>query len=621
MADGSTHSILRVAWSKVQSLTEPRLVELEKGRPLRVLLVIGTAELQGGDIRALDEAQSVDLTLQHYLPWSVELRVLRQPSLETLKHWCEGWRPHVFHFVGHGGDQPEPHLFLEPASAAGGPAVEIRAGGIANLFGQFVPQLAILNACRTGLKPELRASRSRAALGLAEVLIRRGVPAVVSTQGDIHGEAAALLMGEFYAQLCSDKPAPIDLALAAARSRVAGSAKFGKKWDWGLPAIYLSASLQTDDLLTLAKIMPGSAENGLKFLDALQSLKDPTSQLPLPVAVRIQVGYDDRRLAMEKLLFGSSAAGRQAIVAVHGEEQSGKSSLIYWLAVNCLRMGRPFIYADFANDNLTWWEALRLLRDGRLQRPDFKGVRLDNSQDPDVVFNRFNHTLNVKEQEGYEQQHPLPAEGQALSEISPDANLAELIQDTGAVTATENPLAAIFESFRSDLHRIAGQQGLVILLDHVDGLSESEVRILRKHLIDPLASDPAPKIQFVIAREMQLFGSATPDHWLPVTGPPGKPGNQWLDGFTGPEILWLSKLWARRYYDSALAQDEPANIFRAFKRQNPNLSLDLSRLDELLAGESLLKDEGQPLLPGSIVRDLTNPGRIGLYLKKLAGLI
>ena len=108
-----------------------------------------------------------------------------------------------------------------------------------------MPQLAILNACRTGLKPELRASRSRAALGLAEVLIRRGVPAVVSTQGDIHGEAAALLMGEFYAQLCSDKPAPIDLALAAARSRVAGSAKFGKKWDWGLPAIYLSASLQT----------------------------------------------------------------------------------------------------------------------------------------------------------------------------------------------------------------------------------------------------------------------------------------------------------------------------------------------------------------------------------------
>ena len=74
-------------------------------------------------------------------------------------------------------------------------------------------RLAILNACEGA-----RSSRSDPFAGVAQSLVKQGVPAVIAMQFEITDEAAITLASEFYSALADGYP--VDGALAEARKAI-----------------------------------------------------------------------------------------------------------------------------------------------------------------------------------------------------------------------------------------------------------------------------------------------------------------------------------------------------------------------------------------------------------------
>jgi hypothetical protein len=367
----------------------------------------------------------------------------------------------------------------------------------------------------------------------------------------------------------------------------------------------------------LGDALSAPAGQDADFLASLKGRKDEVSGLTWPEAIRLRIGYENVRLDLEEKFLRNGANGRPVIITLAGEEQSGKTTLVYWLAASLTRLGRQCIYADFGGDSLKYWEVLRLIRDGRL----------DSGIDADVAFNRFNYALNVRQVDGYEKAHPHPpAEGVAVAEEEPEADLALFMQETGTVEAEDDPLSAIIATFWSDLKRLSGEKGLVVFFDHVERMTLSEVQIIYRHLLRPALDVQDHKVQFVIVREISPFMTNLVDSWESLKQQNKLLEHYILPGFPGQETLWFSRVWARRYYqlvcDYQLGQNNQLghnNLIRAFLNQNPGVSLKIDRLDDLLAQEPSLEPSTQPVPPGQIVDFLVGVKIVSRYLKKLTG--
>ena len=132
----------------------------------------------------------------------------------------------IWHFSGHGGQ--EGLVFAD----AQGNAEIVAADRLGLLLSGEGVRLAVLNACRAGQGGGQAAS-------VAGALVRAGIPAVVSMQGDLPDEAARAFAGSFYAALAAGQP--VDRAATAGRKAIlALSGRLGMGW-W-LPALFLRAA-------------------------------------------------------------------------------------------------------------------------------------------------------------------------------------------------------------------------------------------------------------------------------------------------------------------------------------------------------------------------------------------
>src|SRR5690606_4328807 len=107
-------------------------------------------------------------------------------------------QPALFHFHGHGfwaGYDGEGGLALEGHD---GRAELLDGATLATLLGAARVRLAVLNACSTA-----RAGANRWS-GLAQGLVRSGVPAVVAHQAPLADDLARAFAGRFYAALVKD---------------------------------------------------------------------------------------------------------------------------------------------------------------------------------------------------------------------------------------------------------------------------------------------------------------------------------------------------------------------------------------------------------------------------------
>jgi hypothetical protein len=160
----------------------------------------------------------------------VELERLESPTLEALQARLRRRPVNILHFVGHGG--------WDPASDEGVLVFESAAGdahpvGI-ELLGMLVHdhddlRLVVLNSCEGA-----RSAQDDPFAGMAQGLIRHGVPAVVAMQFEITDAAAIAFSKVFYEALADGYP--VDAATGEGRKAILGA---GNRLEWCTPALYL----------------------------------------------------------------------------------------------------------------------------------------------------------------------------------------------------------------------------------------------------------------------------------------------------------------------------------------------------------------------------------------------
>lgn len=216
----------------LDALERPPVVSVDA--PLRVLVMISSPS----DMPALAvdrEEQLLRATTGDLVKsGQVELTVLEDATLGGLQRaLLDDF--HVFHFIGHGGfdaQAQEGVLVLERADGTAHRVSGARLGTL--LHDARLLQLAVLNACEGA-----RTSGSDAFSGVAQALVRQGLPAVVAMQTEISDRAALVFSHEFYYFLT--RGLGIDAAMCEVRKAMAVSDEAS---EWGTAVLLRSGTEQ-----------------------------------------------------------------------------------------------------------------------------------------------------------------------------------------------------------------------------------------------------------------------------------------------------------------------------------------------------------------------------------------
>lgn len=231
-----------------------RIQPLTVAPPLRIL---GMAVDPTGTLRLDDEKQQVEDALAPLIAQGlVELVWLNGQTADDLEQelWTTQGPWHVFHFIGHGGFSGEQagagHRDFGlppggPAAGSGGAGYlllakkdgsrdPISATRLGRLFADHPPlRLVVLNACHGAA-----VSSTDLFAGVAGVLTRRGLPAVIAMQFALLDAAGVTLARVFYKAIAARLP--VEAALTAARISV--ERNHAGRLDWAAPVLYLRAA-------------------------------------------------------------------------------------------------------------------------------------------------------------------------------------------------------------------------------------------------------------------------------------------------------------------------------------------------------------------------------------------
>lgn len=199
---------------------------------LRILVLIADPKAAGYDELEVErEWQRLQDVLKPLLDrGAVELDRVRPPTLRALQDALVEHGHHVFHFIGHGAfDSAASDGLLVFETDDGGPhEVSAEQLGIL-LHNERTLRLAVLNACEAG-----RGSATDPYVGMAQTLIRMGIPAVVGMQFAVSDGAAIELAERFYRSIAVG--VPVDAALTEARVSIFQQ---GDAFEWATPVLYM----------------------------------------------------------------------------------------------------------------------------------------------------------------------------------------------------------------------------------------------------------------------------------------------------------------------------------------------------------------------------------------------
>jgi WD40 repeat protein len=292
---------LPLARSRSALLVEP---------PLRVLAVLCSP----ADLPALDleqEWRSVQSALGALVSTGkLVLERLETPSRRALQQRLLGEPVHILHFAGHGLGGDKAALALEdPHSRASAPITGQQLGTLLRDHGSL--RLTFLNACHGALS-----AGESLFTGVAQSVVRQGVPAAVAMQAEISDDAAVELAETFYTALATGLP--VDAAMTQARVALstAGSA------EWLIPVIFSR-----------------SPDN--RLFDIRDVLPTPDCPYPgmAPFTERQAEVFFGRDREVEYTL---ERLREYPFLAVIGPSGSGKSSLIHAGVIPALRSSGRF---------------------------------------------------------------------------------------------------------------------------------------------------------------------------------------------------------------------------------------------------------------------------------------
>ena len=198
--------------------------------PLRILTMISAPsdvpELQGDEEWAKLNAALTDLSDQGM----VQADRLEVGTLAALQRPLRRREYHVLHFVGHGmydENAQDGALALE----AGDGRTRLVTGRDLGMMLKGHPslRLVVLNACEGA-----RSAQDDPFGGVAQALVRQGIPAVIAMQFEISDPAALVFSQSFYQAIADGLP--VDLAMVEARKTMFAE---GNEVEWATPVLYL----------------------------------------------------------------------------------------------------------------------------------------------------------------------------------------------------------------------------------------------------------------------------------------------------------------------------------------------------------------------------------------------
>ncbi len=207
----------------------PRPLEVEP--PIRILVMVSSPS-DVIELNVEEEYERLANELDDLVQkGAVVIERLDEANLSSLQKKLRQYKPHIFHYIGHGGydeARDDGVLMLEDERGRGQSVSGHELGTI--LRDHRSLRLAFLNSCEGA-----RSSTTDPFAGTAQSLIRKGIPAVVAMQFEISDDAAIVFAHEFYAAVADGYA--VDAATAEARKVMLGASGV----EWATPVLTMRA--------------------------------------------------------------------------------------------------------------------------------------------------------------------------------------------------------------------------------------------------------------------------------------------------------------------------------------------------------------------------------------------
>lgn len=300
--------------------------------PLRILAVVGAGEKDIA-IGWREEVEGLRVLFRSN-PEAIDLEVSLRPSRKELADLCKLFRPHIVHFIGHGGTSPSDEAGLQFADGN-----NIRWWTVTEIVRDlrtkpWRPRLLFLNACRTADAgaPDSTHDITRAAVADA------GACCAIGMQADVPGADAAKFANIVYGALVAGRS--VDAAVTKARSELEVSASDV----WPLPVLQVACAPD----VALPAHFPVSADV-TNFRDRFRK--------------RLST-FSDRQLERRQFWVDVAATTpSKRLIIVHGKESLGKSALMLWCVRHFALRGESVRYVNVEQapkkDHLGFLDLLR----------------------------------------------------------------------------------------------------------------------------------------------------------------------------------------------------------------------------------------------------------------------
>jgi CHAT domain len=199
--------------------------------PLRVLVIRSEpTDYPKLDLEA-EWAQVAEALRELTAAGAIDFTELISPTKSDLLRALQRSSYHVLHYMGHGGFDEQNGGALLFADRTGG-SVPVTAEDLGVLLRDHTSmRLAVLNACEGA-----RSDPADPFAGVADTLVRRGIPAVIAMQFEFSDDAAIEFAPALYRALAAGQP--VDAAVGEARKAVYTVSPL----EWATPVLYLRAT-------------------------------------------------------------------------------------------------------------------------------------------------------------------------------------------------------------------------------------------------------------------------------------------------------------------------------------------------------------------------------------------
>jgi tetratricopeptide (TPR) repeat protein len=206
---------------------------------------------------------------------------LAAPTLSELRRALMRDTFHVLHYMGHGGFDAQRGGVLVFTDRAGR-SVPVTSGDLGVMLHDHESlRLAVLNACEAG-----RTDPADPFAGVADTLVRRGIPAVVAMQFEVSDKAAVEFAPALYGALATGRP--VDVAVAEARKAMYTVSLL----EWATPILYLRA--EDARLFTIARPAEPATDKAAARADDGDRLRGRRQYADAEAAYRAAIDLDRR---------------------------------------------------------------------------------------------------------------------------------------------------------------------------------------------------------------------------------------------------------------------------------------------------------------------------------------